>query len=154
MNPRRQRSRTALDRQIKPYEAVAGRPTPVLGWIRAIRDALGMTGADLASRLGVAQPTIAQLEKSEAAGTIRLDTLRRAAAAMDCTLVYALVPNGSLDQIVRRRARIVAERELAATDQSMRLEAQTPPPDLREDLIRERAEELVDSRGLWSDAIS
>ena len=154
MNHQRQRSRTALDRETKPLEAAVGKPTPVLGWVRAIRDALGMTGADLASRLGVAQPTIAQLEKSEAAGTIQLDTLRRAAAAMDCALVYALVPNGSLDEIVRRRARTVAERELAATDQSMRLEAQTPPPELREDLIRERAEELVDSRRLWSEGIS
>lgn len=109
-----------------------------------------MSGADLARRLGVAQSAITQLEKSEAAGTIRLDTLRRVAAAMDCRLEYVLVPDGSLDEIVRRRAQAVAERELAATDQSMRLEAQTPPSDLREDLVAERAEELIDTRGLWS----
>jgi predicted DNA-binding mobile mystery protein A len=151
MDNGRQRSRRALDRQLQPFVDLAPRPTPVLGWIRAIRDALGMSGADLARRLGVSQPTITQLEKSETAGTIQLDTLRRVAAAMDCRLVYALVPNESLDGIVRRRARSVAERELAATDQSMRLEAQTPPAELRDDLVAERAEELIDTRRLWAD---
>lgn len=151
MDPKRLRSRRSLDRQLQPYTDLAARPIPVLGWVRAIRDALGMSGADLARRLNVAQPTITQLEKSETAGTIQLDTLRRAAAAMDCRVVYAVVPNGSLDGVVRRRARFVAEQELAATDQSMRLEAQTPPAELREDVIAERAEELIDTRLLWVD---
>jgi predicted DNA-binding mobile mystery protein A len=110
-----------------------------------------MSGADLARRLDVRQPNIAQFERSETEGTIRLDTLRRVAAAMDCTFVYALVPNGSLDDIVHRRARSVAQRELSATDQSMRLEAQTPPDELREDLVEELAEQLIDSRRLWND---
>ena len=110
-----------------------------------------MSGADLARRLGIRQSSVVALERSETAETIRLDTLRRAAAAMDCTLVYALVPNGSLDDIVRRRARAVAEREIAATDQSMRLEAQTPPDELRDDVIEELAERLIDRRGLWAE---
>jgi predicted DNA-binding mobile mystery protein A len=151
MDTRLQRSRRALDRQLQAYVESGPRPIPVLGWIRAIRDALGMSGADLARRLGVSQPTITQLERSETAGTIQLETLRRVATAMDCRLVYALVPNGSLDEIVRRRAHSVAERELAATDQSMRLEAQTPPAELRDDLIAERAEDLIDTRRLWAD---
>jgi predicted DNA-binding mobile mystery protein A len=149
MDKRNQRSRRALDRQMAAYRPLATRSRPVLGWIRATRDALGMSGADLALRMGVAQPNIAQLEKSETNRTIQLDTLRRAATAMDCTLVYALVPNGSLDEIVRRRARAVAERELAATDQSMRLEAQVPPTELREDLVEDLAERLIDTRRLW-----
>jgi predicted DNA-binding mobile mystery protein A len=151
MDASNQRSRRALDRQMSAYRALTAPSRPVLGWIRATRDALGMSGADLAQRMGVAQPNIAQLEKSEANGTIQLDTLRRAAAAMDCTLVYALVPNGSLDEIVRRRARFVAERELAATDQSMRLEGQTPPTELREDIAEDLAERLIDTRRLWSE---
>ena len=70
---------------------------------------------------------------------------------MDCQLVYALVPNTSLDDVVSRRARSVAEREVVSTDRSMRLEAQTPPAELREELIAERAADLIDTRGLWSD---
>ncbi len=149
MNIQKKQSRRSLDRQMGAYQALAARPRPVLGWVRATRDALGMSGADLARRMRIAQPNVAQLEKSETAGTIQLDTLRRAAAAMDCTLVYALVPNGSLDKIVRRRAREVAERDLGATDQSMRLEAQTPPTELREGLVEDLAERLIDTRRLW-----
>lgn len=151
MDNKNRQSRRALDRQLGAYRPLATQPRPVLGWIRAIRDALGMSGADLAERLGIRQSSIVTLERSETAETIQLDTLRRAAAAMDCTLVYALVPNGSLDEIVRRRARAVAERQIAATDQSMRLEAQTPPDELREDLIEELAQQLVDSRRLWAE---
>lgn len=151
MDSKNQQSRRALDRQMSVYRALATRPRPVLGWVRAIRDALGMSGADMARRMGVTQPNISQLEKSETNGTIQLDTLHRAAAAMDCTLVYALVPNGSLDEVVRRRARFVAERELAATDQSMRLEGQTPPTELRKDIAEDLAERLIDTRRLWSE---
>ena len=71
---------------------------------------------------------------------------------MDCTLVYGLVPNGALEEVVRARAREVAEREIAATDQSMRLEGQTPPADLREDLVVALAEQIIDSRRLWSES--
>jgi predicted DNA-binding mobile mystery protein A len=151
MDIRKQQSRRSLDRQMAAYQSLAARPRPVLGWVRATRDALGMSGSDLARRMGIAQPNVAQLEKSETAGTIQLDTLRRAAAAMDCTLVYALVPNGSLDEIVHRRAREVAERDLSATDQSMRLEAQTPPIELRAGLVEDLAERLIDTRRLWSE---
>lgn len=147
-----QRSRRSLERQLAAYRPVVTQPRPVIGWVRAIRDALGMSGADLARRMGVTQPTIRQLEQSEQAGTIQLGTLRRAAAAMDCTFVYALVPNGNLEDVVRARAREVAEREIAATDQSMRLEGQTPPADLREDLVATLAEQIIDSRRLWSES--
>lgn len=152
MNLRRQRSRKALDRQTEPYRSLAPRARPIPGWIRATRDALGMSGAELARRMGVQQPNVTQLEKSEAAGTIRLENLERAARAMNCTLVYAIVPNPSLEEMVRQRARSIAERELSATDQSMRLEAQMPPPELRADLIDELAEQIIDTRRLWAES--
>jgi predicted DNA-binding mobile mystery protein A len=151
MDIRKQLGRKALDRQMAAFRPLAARTAPASGWIRATRDALGMSGADLANRLDVTQPNIVKLEKSEAAGTIQLDTLRRAAAAMDCALVYGLVPNGSLDAIVRRRARSVAERALAASDHSMRLEGQTPPDELHEDLLAGIAEQLIDTRRLWAE---
>ena len=66
---------------------------PVKGWIKAIRDSLGMTAAQLANRMGISQSTLTAMEKAEARGAIQLSSLRRAAEAMNCTLVYALVPN-------------------------------------------------------------
>ena len=78
---------------------------PPKGWVRAIREALGMTGVQFARRLRVTPQSAEALEKSEANGTIQLKTLRRAAEALDCRLVYALVPNSSLEDNVAARAR-------------------------------------------------
>lgn len=78
--------------------------------------------AQLGSRIGVRPQTIEAIEKSEAAGTIQLNTLRRAAEALDCTLVYALVPNSSLQAVVEARARKIAIRELQRVAHTMRLE--------------------------------
>src|SRR4029079_14724254 len=92
------RARQRLDERLAPLEPADRFRPPPKGWIRAIRDALGMTGVQLASRLGVRPQTLNLIEKSEAEGTIQLKTLRRAAEALDCTLVYALVPKGSLEE--------------------------------------------------------
>ncbi len=83
-----------------------------------------MTAEQLAKRLRVTQPSIAALEQSEAKGTIELATLRRVAEALDCTLVYALVPNKPLEEAVRERARKFMRRRLAAVEHSMLLEDQ------------------------------
>src|ERR671914_403124 len=92
---------------------------PVRGWIKAIREALGMTTAQLARRMGIRQPSVVALEQSEVKGTIELATLRRAAEALDCTLVYALIPNKPLEATVRERARAFARRRLRPVEHSM-----------------------------------
>jgi predicted DNA-binding mobile mystery protein A len=97
---------------------------PVRGWIKAIRDALGMTTAQLAERMGIRQPSVVALEQSEVRGTIELATLRRVAEALDCTLVYALVPNQPLDTTIRERARAFARRQWRPVEHSMLLENQ------------------------------
>jgi len=83
---------------------------PERGWVREIREALGMTSRQLAARMGCSQPAVVQLERSERKGGIRLETLERCAAALDCDLVYGLVPRTSLDDTVRTRARDLARR--------------------------------------------
>src|ERR1700689_4095382 len=96
-------SRANLDERFKELGAVRRYATPVRGWTKAVREALGMTTAQLAKRLGVKQPSVVALEQSEAKGTIELATLRRVAEALDCTLVYALVPNKPLETTLRDR---------------------------------------------------
>ncbi len=83
-----------------------------------------MSSAQLAKRLGIKQPSVVALEQSEVKGTIELKTLRRVAAALDCTLVYSLVPNKPLEAMVRDRARMFARRRLEPLEHSMLLEAQ------------------------------
>src|SRR5262245_23530717 len=83
-----------------------------------------MSTRQLADRLGVTQSTASKLEASEAAGTIQLSSLARAADALGCTVVYALVPNESLEVMIERQARAVATDELGAVDVTMALEGQ------------------------------
>jgi predicted DNA-binding mobile mystery protein A len=117
-------SRSHLDRRFKKLGAARRYATPVRGWVKAIREALGMTTAQLGKRLGIKQPTVVAMEQSEAKGTIELSTLRRVAEALDCTLVYALVPNRPLEAMVRDRARMFSRRRRAAVEHSMLLEDQ------------------------------
>lgn len=114
-----------LDRrfdELKPFVEVAARPSR--GWVRALREALGMTTGQLAKRLGVQQPRVIELERGEASGNITVQSLERAAEALGCRLVYALIPEKPLADTIRQRASLVADRQLASVDQTMRLEAQ------------------------------
>lgn len=117
-------SRANLDERFKELGAVGRYKAPVRGWIKAIREALGMTTEQLAKRLGVKQPSIVAIEQSEAKGTIELATLRRVAEALDCALVYAFLPNKPLETMVRERARLFARRRRAPVEHSMLLEDQ------------------------------
>ncbi len=123
---------------------------PARGWIRAIRDALGMTSRQLATRLDVSQSAVAQLERSEVAGSIRLDSLRRAADALGCDLVYALVPRTTLEQTVADRAASVARAEIGALD-SMVEEPPRDSPARRRRAVDEYAAQLIASGRLWEE---
>jgi predicted DNA-binding mobile mystery protein A len=117
-------ARSRLDERFKEFGPATRFVSPVRGWVRAIREALGMSTAQLANRLNVKQPSVVAMEQSEARGSIELATLRRVAEALDCTLVYALVPNKPLETIVRNRARTFARRRLEPVEHTMLLENQ------------------------------
>ena len=117
-------SRSQLDERFRELGSAKRYTPPVRGWIKALREALGMSTAQLAKRLGIKQPSLVALEQSEAKGTIELATLRRVAEALDCTLVYSLVPNNPLETTVRDRARTFARRRRAPVEHSMLLEDQ------------------------------
>jgi predicted DNA-binding mobile mystery protein A len=118
------RSRAQLDERFRRLGPTKRYASPVRGWIKAIREALGMSTAQLAKRLGIKQPSLVELEQSEAKGTIELATFRRVAEALNCTLVYALVPNKPLEATVRDRARTFARRRREPIEHSMLLEDQ------------------------------
>src|SRR5215217_3554600 len=106
-------ARRRLDARLSPLRESDALTRPPRGWVRAIRDALGMTTGQLAQRLGVSQPRVSDIEKRETHDTITLETLRKTAEALNCTLVYALVPNQPLEQMARERARMIAEAQIA-----------------------------------------
>lgn len=100
---------------------------PLKGWIRAIRDALGMSTTQLAKRLGVPQSRVVAIEKGEVSGTLTLNTLYRVADALNCEVVYALVPKGgsTLMQTVEFRAYDKAKAIMEQTTHTMSLEEQS-----------------------------
>ncbi len=117
-------SRARLDERFRQFGPAERYRAPARGWIRAIRAALGMTTAQLAKRMGVRQPSIVDLERSEEKGSIALATLRRAAEALDCSLVYVLVPNEPLETTIRERARAFLRRRRRPIEHTMLLEDQ------------------------------
>lgn len=139
--------RRHLDGQIERATPAADVDRPAKGWVNAIRRALGMTERELGERMGISQPSVSSLERSEADGTIRLSTLRRAAEALDCEMAYVLIPRRPLEELVTERARALAHSELARVRQSMSLEAQDV--ELSQDAVEERARELIAARRLW-----
>ncbi|MCY4621989.1 MAG: mobile mystery protein A [bacterium] len=151
MNPDRFAIRRQLDRRSTPLRGLSAWLTPHRGWIRAIRDALGMSGPELATRLGVRQQTIHDLELSEQRRTIQLATLARAADAMDCDLVYAFIPRTSLEEIVRSRALRKATEHLGPIAHHSRLEDQAVGDRETEAMLDDLAERFIDRRGLWTD---
>lgn len=148
-------ARKQMDRRFKAVD-VHALARPSHGWLRAIRNALSMSTRQAARRLGVSQPTYTRFEKGEAENSITLASLRGAAEALDCTLVYAIVPNESLESTLRARALAMAQRQLERVHHTMRLEDQATGEDsLTLAAERERlAEELLrtDPRRLWDDA--
>src|SRR5882724_4436995 len=113
-----------LDERFSSLRLLAKQSRPPKGWLRAIRNALGMTTAQYARRLGVSQPRIIELEKSEVSGSVTLHTLQRAAEALGCRLVYVLVPERPLAETVNERAALIANQQSEAIEHTMQLEDQ------------------------------
>jgi predicted DNA-binding mobile mystery protein A len=150
-NDTKARARRRLDERLRLLQPEDRFRPPPRGWVRAIRDALGMTGVQFARRLEIKPQSVDALEQSEASGSIQLRTLRRAAEALDCTLVYALVPNDSLENSVRARARKIALRDLGRVAHTMKLEAQGTADGATDERIHAYIRDNLKERDLWDD---
>ena len=112
-----------------------------------------MTAAQMARRLGISQPRIFKMEEAEAHGSITLGTLERAAQALDCRLVYALVPRKPLDELVDERARALAKKRLSSVSHSMALEEQSVDEEDARAHLDALVQTIIGSSGsvLWED---
>jgi predicted DNA-binding mobile mystery protein A len=144
----RSRARKRLDARFDGFRPIERFALPPKGWIRGIRDALGMSLRQLGERIGLTAAAVGSLEQSEAAGTISLKSLRRAAEALDCVVIYALVPKTSLTEMIDERAREIALRALGRVSHSMALEDQEVNRDLETRIQRYIASAVTD-RNLW-----
>ncbi|WP_413584484.1 mobile mystery protein A [Bdellovibrio sp. HCB274] len=143
--------RNQLDRNFENFKSKVNTLKPKKGWIKEIRMALGMSMADLGSRMGVIKQRIEALEKSEATGNVTVESLKRAADAMDCEFVYYFVPRQGLQKFLESEARKIATKIVQENELSMKLEQQGTSNSAQANLVNEIANELIRSEGkrIW-----
>jgi len=74
------------------------RPGIGMGWIRLIRTRRSIQGKQLAKIMHVSPARISVLEKDEQRGAVTLKMMQKAADALDCKFVYALIPKSPQHQ--------------------------------------------------------
>jgi predicted DNA-binding mobile mystery protein A len=149
----RKLARQQLDTTLKQLSPLRTLTSPAKGWVRAIRDALGMTGKQLAERLNVNQQRVARIERDEKLGKVTIETLKKVAEALDCVFVYGLVPTESLEQTVRKQAKAVAEKLMKRSNQTMMLEKQKLSEKEKQKTFKSLVEDITSSmpRSLWNE---
>ena len=140
-----------LDKQLMTLKSLLSIQPPSRGWLRAIRDALGMSGPQMAKRMAVTKQRISVLEQAEVNDAATLNSMRQAAEALDCVFVYAVVPRHSLQSTVQQQAQKLAEKQQAYTSHTMLLEDQLPSTEERQTALDATVAELVRTmpKSLW-----
>ena len=140
-----------MDAQLSNWKAAQLGGRPRNGWVQAIRESLGMSGAALARRLGMSQAGLHKLETAEASDAITLASLRKLAQALDCELQYALVPRTSLAQHIQEQAQHVAKKRLQPVAHTMALEDQAVSQNMNKLQLEQMTKQLLagSRRQLW-----
>lgn len=117
--------RKELDEVLLPFRLVRKRKGNRTGWLRSIRQALGVPVDEVARRLEVCRWEVFRLEESETNSRIMLASLSRAAKGLGCGLVYALTPKkGTLEDLAAEQRRA---REELRIQKEMEREAKRKP---------------------------
>jgi predicted DNA-binding mobile mystery protein A len=125
---------------------------PPIGWIKAIRNGIGMSMEQLGKKLSITKQGVMDIEKREKEGAITIKSMQEIAKAMDMKLVYGFVPNeGDLEQMIETRAIEMAKKIVERTSNTMKLEDQANSKERIEKAIKERASEIINNtpKILW-----
>ena len=146
-------AREQLDTALRRFEPLKSIAPPNKGWIRAIRDAIGMTGEQLANRLNINKQRVSRIEHDEKLGKVKIETLRNVADALDCVFVYSFVPRTTLEQAVREQAEVIAKKRMARSNQLMRLEKQELSKDEKNKALQNLIDEITETmpKSLWDE---
>lgn len=129
-----------LNSKMVAFASLQKVPPPPTGWIKAIRNALGMSMLQLGKRLSVTKQSVQDMESREKDGSVTIKALRQVARALDMQLVYGFVPNdGSLEELIDRKAKELATQIVQRTSNTMKLEDQENSKQRIEKAIEERA---------------
>lgn len=102
--------------------------------------------------MSITLQSLSKIEAREKEGTITLKTLRDAAKALDMELVYSFVPkDGSLENLLERKAHEMAVKIVTRTSTTMKLEDQENSQKLIGQAIKDMTEELKREmpKNLW-----
>ena len=146
--------RLIIEKKLSPWKKLRTEKRPPSGWLKAVRGALGINTRQLAKRCGVQHSSILRMEKNEAQDKVSIESLKKIASAMDCQLVYAIVPKteyNSLEKIIDHRSNLLANKLIKKVHHTMQLEAQGNSPKEIKAQTKKLANELktrMDSR-IW-----
>lgn len=135
--------REQLDSKLSTLKGFTAQGLKSIGWIKTIREALGMTSTNLASRVGVNQSRIIHMEKAESDGNIKISTMEKIADALDMDFVYGFVPRTSLNEMVRQQAKKIALHKMERLDNTMRLELQELSSEEKERALKDMIDRIL-----------
>jgi predicted DNA-binding mobile mystery protein A len=141
-----------MDKKLTVFKSVENVIIPSKGWLNAVRVSLKMTLQQLGNRLNITAQSANDLEMREALGTITLNRLREAANALDMKFVYGIIPkDGSIELMIEKRAKELAQQIVLRTSNSMKLEDQENSGERIEKAIQEKTEEIKEElpKYLW-----
>jgi len=133
-----------LEKKIELFKEAGNVPTPKIGWIKTIRTTLGMSLEQLGEKLGIYKSSVARMEGREANGAITLNKMEEAGKAMRMKFVYGFVPfDGSINELIEKRAKSLATEIVMRTSRNMELEDQENTPERIRKAIEERTQEIM-----------
>ncbi len=152
MKKNRRLRRTQLDRSFMQLKTL-NLKTPKKGWIKEVRESLGMSMKDLADRLGTIKQRIERIEKDEVASKVSLETMKKTAEAMNCDFIYFVVPKNSLEETLKDQGLKAAQKILKQVGKTMALEAQTTSTLSQKKLVENLAQEMLlnEDRKIWKE---
>jgi len=101
------------------FRVVQEKAGKVQGWLRTARRELGITSPEIARRMGKSRPEVFRMEHAEERGRITLRSLRRAAEALGCDLVYGLsAKEGTLAAMAAGREAAQEQRRAETLERS------------------------------------
>jgi predicted DNA-binding mobile mystery protein A len=144
-------TRIQLDKQLSNIKHALSFTRPVYGWIKTLRNALGMTSSQFAKRMGITQARASAIEKGEIEDSLTLKTVKEAAEALNCRFVYFLLPEKKLEEIVKDQAVRFVKNNTKSVAHSMTLENQGIIPEDIDDFIKIQAEEAMQKKSnkIW-----
>ncbi len=140
-----------VNQALKQFEGYA---TPTSeGWLKTVRKAIGMSGSQLANRLGVTKGRVSQAESAELTGSATLKSMQNMAQAMNCRFVYAVIPEKEIERVIRDRAVLKAKEQIKAASTQMALEAQALSDEQLAFEVDRLASEIIEKMpsDLWND---